>query len=346
MNFNYRDFFTNNDDTHIIKEELSIIDEMGVSFKDALVPNAKAVWDMYQTEKDEQKIADTLGINLPTVQKIIKICLMKSLENKTIAQISAETDFPVPTIHRVLNNSILDWKRKHYYAFINDSSEIYDLYKSGIKEPEKIVKLINQNRKPHVQINLDKVNLALNIVDIAKKQMENQGHINALEIERQINHTINIGTIISIIKKLGIGELKYKHKFTPEQDAFILYGYLQRIGATEIARQLNMKFRLNLFNSTITVRLKNVILKSKSESEISEYVLKLLRDYKNEYFSTVNIEDPKTKELLKNYIPPERIKGKDKTGTGTNRDVSAHLGTTQTNFNTMVTNLRNAHTIR
>jgi hypothetical protein len=74
--------------------------------------------------------------------------------------------------------------------------------------------------------------------------------------------------------------------------------------------------------------------------------LNLIRDYKIEYFSTVNIEDPKTKELLKNYTPPETIKGKDKTGTGTNRDMSAHLGTVKTNFNTMVTNLRNAHTIR
>ncbi len=34
---------------------------------------------------NEQKIADKLGINLTTVEKIIKICLMKSVENKTVA---------------------------------------------------------------------------------------------------------------------------------------------------------------------------------------------------------------------------------------------------------------------
>ena len=76
MNFNYRDFFIHNDDLHIIKEQLSIIDEMPrVAIKDALEPNAKAVWDMYDKggELDEQKIADKLGINLTTVEKIIKI---------------------------------------------------------------------------------------------------------------------------------------------------------------------------------------------------------------------------------------------------------------------------------
>jgi len=350
MNFNYRDFFTHNDDTHIIKEELSIIDEMGVSFKDALVPNAKAVWDMYQTEKDEQKIADTLGINLPTVQKIIKICLMKSVENKTVAQISDETDFPVPTIHDVLNNAIPDWKRTHDINFIKNAEEIYNLHKQG-KNPDEIVNLINQNRKPYLQIKLDKVNLVLKIVDIATKQMENDGVTNPSEIERQINHTITFVTINRLIKNLGIGKIRYMHKFTPEQDAFILYSYLQRIGPSELTRQFNMKFstdsnKLNINHGTIYARIKNTILKSNSESEISEYALELLRNYKNEYFSTVNIQDPKTKELLTQYIAPDYVIRKDKTGTGTNRDMSAHLGTVQTNFNTMVTNLRNAHTIR
>jgi len=68
--------------------------------------------------------------------------------------------------------------------------------------------------------------------------------------------------------------------------------------------------------------------------------------YKDTYFQAVNIEDPKTKNLLTHYRSPETVGGRDKTGTGTNRDMSAHLGTVQTNFNTMVTNLRNAHTIR
>ena len=76
MNFNYRDFFIHNDDLHIIKEQLSILDEIGVSIEDALAPNAKAVWDMYDKgeELDEQKIADKLGINVDTVKKIIDIC--------------------------------------------------------------------------------------------------------------------------------------------------------------------------------------------------------------------------------------------------------------------------------
>ena len=59
-----------------------------VARKDALKPNAKAVWDMYQTETDEQKIADKLGINLTTVQKIVKICLMKFIDDKTAKQIA------------------------------------------------------------------------------------------------------------------------------------------------------------------------------------------------------------------------------------------------------------------
>lgn len=351
MNFNYRDFFIHNDDLHIIKEQLSIVDEM-VSKKDALGPNAKDVWDMYDTGGvlDAQNIAADLGINVETVEKIIQICEKKFLENKTVTQIANEMKLTDNTIMQVLNNAIPDWKRTHDANFTNDAEKIYNLHKQG-KNPDEIVNLINQNRKPHLQIKLDKVNLVLKIVDIAKKQMENDGQINALEIQRQINRDKNIHAIIRLIKKLGIGKIKYRHKFTEEQDAFILYSYLQRIGPSELTRQFNMKFstnsnELNIEIGSIYTRIKNTILKSKSESEISEYALELLRNYKNEYFSTVNIQDPKTKELLKNYIPPETIKGKDTTGTGTNRDMSAHLGTVQTNFNTMVTNLRNAHTIR
>ena len=315
MNFNYRDFFTHNDDTHIVKEELSIVDEVRVPFKDAFTPNAKAVWDMYQTENNEQKIADTLGINLPTVQKIIKICLMKFLENKTVTQISDETKITPATIVNVLRRAIPDWERANDVNRTKDTEEIYNLHKQG-KSPEEIVKLINQNRKPYVQIKLDRVNLILKIVDIAKKQMENDGVTNPSEIQRQINHTFSLVSIIRLIKKFGIGEIKYRHKFTPEQDAFILYSYLQRISLSETARQFNMKFstesnKLNIVASTIHEKLKHVILKSKSESEISEYALKLLRDYKNEYFSTVNIEDPKTKELLTHYITPENVRRKD-----------------------------------
>jgi hypothetical protein len=355
MNFNYRDFFIHNDDLHIIKEQLSIIDEMPrVAKENALSSNAKVVWDKWTSlpdaQKDAKTIAEELKINVETVKKIIDICEKKFLENKTVIQIANEMKLTDYTIMQVLNNAIPDWKRTREANFIKDAKEIYNLHKQG-KSPDEIVNLINQNRKPHLQINLDKVNLALKIVDIATKQMENKGHINAHEIERQINHTINLDTIIRLIKKLDIGKIKYKHKFTEEQDAFILFNYLQKIGLSELTRKFNEKFsteskKLNIGVGSIYGRLKDNILKSNFESEISEYALNLIRDYKTEYFSTVNIEDPKTKELLKNYTPPETIKGKDKTGTGTNRDMSAHLGIVQTNFNTMVTNLRNAHTIR
>jgi hypothetical protein len=131
------------------------------------------------------------------------------------------------------------------------------------------------------------------------------------------------------------------HKFTEKQDAFILFNYLQGIGPSEIARKFNTEFstdsnKLNIGDGAIYARIKNTILKSDSESKISEYALELLGMYKDIYFQAVNIEDPKTKNLLTHYTPPETIKGKDKTGTGTNRDMSAHLGTVQTNFNTML----------
>ena len=84
MNFNYRDFFIHNDDLHIIKEQLSIIDEMPrVAKENALSSNAKDVWDKYDKggELDNEKIAKTLGINVDTVKKIIDICEKKFLEN-------------------------------------------------------------------------------------------------------------------------------------------------------------------------------------------------------------------------------------------------------------------------
>ena len=350
MNFNYRDFFIHNDDLHIIKEELSIVDEAGVSKQDALLPNAKDVWDMYQTENNEKTIAKELKINVETVKKIIDICEKKFLENKTIKQIADEMNFNKDTIHAILNKAIPDWERYFDANFTKDAEEIYNLHKEG-KNPDEIVNLINQNRRPYLQIKLDKVNLVLKIVDIATKQMENDGITNSLEIERQINGAKNDMAIVRLIKKLGIGKIRYTHKFTPEQDAFILSNYLQRICQSESARQFNTKFstdsnKLNIDPSPIRRHLIKTILKSKSESEISEYALELLKIYKDTYFQSVNIEHPETKKLLKNYIPPETVGGRDRTGTGTNRDMSAHLGTLPKNFNTMVTNLRNAHTIR
>ena len=342
--------FCRSENLHIIKEQLTI-NEVNVSFKDALERNAKAIWDMYKTGSNEQKIADKLGINPTTVQKIIQICLMKAKDNKiTVKQISDETKVNRSTIVNILNTTIPDWERAHDVNFINDALEIYNLHKQG-KSPEEIVNSINQNRKPYLQIKLDKVNLVLKIVNIATKQMENNGVTSADEIERQINGVKDRIAIVRLIKTLGIGKVRYRHIFTPEQDAFILSSYLQRKSLAEIARLFSDKFstdsnKLNLNSGTIRRRIIDAILKSNSKSEISQYALNLLKNYKKEYFSTVNKEDPKTKELLTHYTTPETIKGKDKTGTGTNRDMSAHLGTVQTNFNTLVTNLRNEHTIR
>ena len=342
MNFNYRDFFIHNDDLHIIKEQLSIIDEKKVFKKDALVPNAKAVWDMYDKEPNEQKIADELKINLTTVQKIIWICSKKFLENKTIKQISDETNPKIATalIYDILNNAIPDWERKYDTFSDAETEKIYNLHKEG-KSPEEIVKLINQKRELHLQIKLDKVNLVLNIVDIATKQMKETGKVNINEIRRQINNKKTNTTIISVIRKLNLGEPRPKHTFTEEQDAFILYNYLQRIGPKASAGKFNTKFstdsnKLNIDPTPIHRHLIKTILKSKSESEISEYALELLKIYKDTYFQSVNLEHPETKKLLKNYIPPETVGGRDRTGTGTNRDMSAHLGTLPKNFNTML----------
>ena len=320
MNFNYRDFFIHNDDLHIIKEQLSIIDEMArVANDNALEPNAEAVWKMYDKggELDNEKIAANLGINVDTVKKIIAICEKKFLENKTVIQIANEMKLTDNTINVVLNNAIPDWERAQDRHFTKDAEEIYNLYKSGIKEPEKIVNLINQNRKQYLQIKEEKVNLVLKIVDIATKQMENDGVTNTREIERQINHTITRYTINKLIKNLDIGKIRYMHKFTEKQDAFILFNYLQGIGPSEIARKFNTEFstdskNLNIEPTPILNRIRNGILNLKSdsdsESEISEYALELLTKLK------VNIEklDAETKNLLKNYTPAKTVGGRDR----------------------------------
>jgi hypothetical protein len=309
MNFNYRDFFIHNDDLHIIKEELSI-NEVGAPKQDALERNAKAVWDMYQTENNEQEIAKKLGINLSTVQKIVKICSMKFIGNKKIKQITDETNFNKNMIHRILNKAIPDWKRNK--LFFGDALEIYNLHKQG-KSTAEIVNSINQQKRElHLQIKEEKVNLVLTIVDIATKQMENDGVTNSNEIKRQINGAIDNHTIIDLIKKLGIGKIRYYHKFTLEQDAFILFNYLQGLNLTETARKFNTKFsteskNLNVHISTIRSNLIN-ILKSDSESEISEYALELL----TKYYPTVDINNDNTKELLKNYTPAKTVGSKDR----------------------------------
>jgi len=347
MNFNYRDFFIHNDDLHIIKEQLSIVDE-GAYRENALIPNAKAVWDMYKEESNEQNIADKLKINVETVKKIIQICLMNTMEEKNPNTIANELGMNHPTVFNVLKNAIgSEIKRQKDLHFTNDAVKIYEYHING-KTPNEIVDLVNNKKPTHFEkITEDDVNLVLKIVDMAKKQMTEKGEVYIQKIYQEIDKKISYSTIIKLIKALNLGETRYKHRFTEEQDAFILYLYLQRNGTIETARKFNEKFKdsegntLNISQSSIGSRLRNFILKPKGESEISEYVLYLLgaEKYKKEYFSTVNINDDETKELLTHYTPSERIKGKDTTGTGTNRDVSAHLGTLPKNFNTMITNL-------
>lgn len=323
MNLKYRDFFiTENDDLNIIKEELSIVDEAGISKKDALAPNAKAVWDMYQIESNEQKIADKLKINVETVKKIIQICLMNTVDKKNSPTIANELGIPSQTVDTILNKALgSERKRDRDAHFINDAVKIYNI-SGSVKTPQQIVDLVNSEKKEEFEeITVDDVNLVLKIVDISKKQMDDVGIVNAEEIRREIGEKISRTTIARLIKKLNLGKMQHHHEFTEEQDAFILFNYLQRNGPSEIAIKFNEKFKdsegnaLNIRLSSILIRLKVNILnpKDKGESEISEYVLDLLNKYKTEYFSIVDINDPKTKEMLTHYTPPEKstLKSKD-----------------------------------
>ena len=323
MNFNYRDFFIHNDDLHIIKEQLSILDELKgkVSKKDALAPNAKAVWDAWASEKNTQTIADKLGINVDTVKKIIQICLMNTDEKKNSDTIANEFKLATSAVQNVLNNALgSERPREIDTHFINDAVKIYNLHKSG-KHPEEIVVLVNNEKKEYFEkINLDKVNLILKVVDIAKNQMDDDGVVNAENISKQIDNKIDKTIMYRLIRKLNLGEIKYTHKFTEEQDAFILYLYLQRNGTTERAKQFNAKFKtnpkgntLNIDASSISKRLKKYILnpKGKGETDISKEVLDLLDKYEDTYFKEVNIEDLYTKELLTHYTPPETVRGID-----------------------------------
>ncbi len=350
MKFNYRDFFIHNDDLHIIKEQLSIVDEVRVPKKDALNSNAKAVWDAWASEKNTQTIADKLNINVETVKKIIQMCLMNTVEKKNSDTIANEFGLAKWTVGNVLNKALgSEREREKDTHFINDAEKIYNLHKSG-KHPEEIVVLVNKEKKQYFEkINLDKVNLILKVVDITKKQMDVVGAVNVDEVYREIflsnqeiDKKIDRTSMYRLIRKLKLGKIRYTHIFTKEQDAFILYCYLQRNGTTEIACKFNKKFstdsiELKINAGSIHSRLVNSILepKGKGETDISQKVLELL----DIYFPTVKIENSYTKELLTHYIPPETVRGRDTTGTGTNRDMSAHLGTLPNNFNTMITNL-------
>lgn len=348
MQFKYRDFFNTNDDLHIIKEQLSIVDEWA-SRENALIPNAKDVWEKYNMYKKEpsgtdgssgssgssgtsgtdgssgsneqnikQKIADELKINVETVQKIITICLMNTKEKKNPQIIAKEFNINNTTIIKVLNNALgTEWKRVRDIHFRNDAVKIYNLHKLK-KTPEEIVFLVNSEKPKHLKITVEDVNLVLKIVDIAKKQMEAKGEVNAPEIHREIGGKIAPNTINRLIKKLNLGKPRYRHEFTEEQDAFILYCYLQETPNEEIARKFNEKFstesnKLKIDRSIIRRRLINKLnLKDRGESEISEYVLYLLNNY-TEYFSAVDINDDETKKLLTHYTAPEKstLKRKD-----------------------------------
>lgn len=322
MNFNYRDFFIHNDDLHIIKEQLSILDEMGVSIEDALAPNAKAVWDMYDKGGvlDEQKIADKLGINVDTVKKIIDICEKKFLENKTIKQIADELKMTKWTVNDILTKALAsDFERDKNLYFVSDAVEIYELHKNGSK-PDDIVNSINISKikKNHKKINVDEVNLVLKIVNIAKEQIQKDGVVNAMKIHRQIGDVMDfsLSTLRTLLTKLNLGKPRYTHRFTEEQDAFVLFNYLQGIGPRNSSKLFNDKFstkskKLNISDGTIYSRLKDNILepKGKGKNEISEPVLKLL----TKYFPTVNIEklDAETEEMLTKYISPQTVGGRD-----------------------------------
>ena len=319
MNFNYRDFFLHNDDLHIIKEELSIIDEMArVANANALIPNAEAVWAAYSSGSNENTIAEELEINVETVEKIIYICLMHTDEKKSADEIAKELVMNYTTIQSILRNALgPSWIRDNDSHIIDNAVKIYNLHKLT-KNPEEIKNSINSDKNNRFEeMTVDKVNLVLKIVNIATKQMENDGHINALEIERQIDKKISHTTVINLIKKLDIGKIKYRHKFTEKQDAFILFNYLQGIGPSEIARKFNTEFstdskNLNIEPTPILNRIRNGILNLKSdsdsESEISEYALELLTKLK------VNIEklDAETKNLLTHYTPAKTVGSRDR----------------------------------
>jgi len=319
MNFNYRDFFIHNDDLHIIKEELSIIDEMArVANANALIPNAEAVWAAYSSGSNENTIAEELEINVETVEKIIYICLMHTDEKKSADEIAKELVMNYTTIQSILRNALgPSWIRDNDSHIIDNAVKIYNLHKLT-KNPEEIKNSINSDKNNRFEeMTVDKVNLVLKIVNIATKQMENDGHINALEIERQIDKKISHTTVINLIKKLDIGKIKYRHKFTEKQDAFILFNYLQGIGPSEIARKFNTEFstdskNLNIEPTPILNRIRNGILNLKSdsdsESEISEYALELLTKLK------VNIEklDAETKNLLTHYTPAKTVGSRDR----------------------------------
>jgi hypothetical protein len=354
MNFNYRDFFIHNDDLHIIKEQLSIIDEMPrVADANALIPNAKDVWDKWTSlpdaQKDAEKIADELEINVETVEKIIYICLMHTDEKKSADVIAKELVMNYVTIQSILRKALGSaWIRDNDLHIINNAEKIYNLHKLT-KNPEEIKNSINSENSDKnnrfEEMTVDKVNLVLKIVNIATKQMENDGHINALEIERQIDKKISHTTVINLIKKLGIGKIKYRHKFTEKQDAFILFNYLQGIGPSEIARKFNTEFstdstNLNIEPTPILNRIRNGILnlKSDSESEISEYALELL----TKYYPKVDINNDNTKELLTHYTPAKTVGSKDRLArrggnVDTTRQMSGEKGNLERNIHQTIT---------
>ena len=214
MNFNYRDFFIHNDDLHIIKEQLSIIDEMprGVSRHiEPLVPNAKDVWDMYRDmydkgeELDEQKIADKLGINVDTVKKIIDICEKKFLESKTIKQIYDETKIATALIHDILNNTKEDWDNA---TSVRNTLSIFNSYSWGEYKRNhgwSIIRVIDKfNKNIKIQL-LVKNYLFFSIVWCPGIEIINDTKFKA-QLQKAIKETLKIFGEVTDFIKIGKSE--------------------------------------------------------------------------------------------------------------------------------------------
>jgi len=297
-------------------------------------PNAEAVWAAYSSGSNEQEIAKDRGINLTTVQKIIQICLMKATDDEiTPKQIGAELKMRPITIQFILSKALgPSWIRGNDSHIIDNAVKIYDLHNKE-KSPEEIKNSINKDKPKHLEeITVDKVNLVLKIIDIAKIQTDSAGMVNANKIHKEIDGKISYPTVVKLIKTLDLAKIRYTHSFTQEQDAFILFNYLQGINQSKTAEKFNLNFStesniLNMFPGTIRARLIRMLNhKDKGESEISKKVLELLGIYKDKYFSTVNIERPETKKLLTHYTPAKTVGGRDRLARrGGNVDPTRHM---------------------
>ncbi len=132
MNFNYRDFFTNNDDTHIIKEQLSITNEATKK----IPVDIERIKKMYLDDKMSlDKIAKELGVSPtiihnrlktnnidrrgPSITRTIpldteRIKKMYLDDKMTVDQIAKELGVSRSTIIQRLQTSDIDRRHRHY----------------------------------------------------------------------------------------------------------------------------------------------------------------------------------------------------------------------------------------